>query len=241
MMKKMTVGALLVGAAIVAGTVWADGWRDWLGMGGSTTQTKSMATQTVTAAPVDAMAMMGNALDIQPTDRVIGSMTAPVTLIEYASMTCSHCADFSKNTMPSVRKEWIATGKLKYVLRDLAWDNLAVGMAKVARCAPVSQFEPIATAFFSNQEKIVTSNDSLGEIKKIAATFGMDGAKVDACVKDAQLQVQVETSKQIAMEGLGVRGTPALFVNGTKLDGAMEYEELKKILDAAYAKATAKK
>lgn len=239
MMKKMTVGVLLIGVAVVAGTVWAEGWRDWFGGG---TATKSTATQTVSKAPAAApMAMMGNALDIQPNDRVSGSMTAPLTMIEYASMTCSHCADFTKNTMPSVRKDWIATGKLKYVLRDLAWDNLAVGMAKVARCAPISQFEPIATAFFTNQERIVTSNDSLSEIKKIAQTFGMDSAKVDACVKDEALQAEVETSKKVAMEGLGVRGTPAIFINGTKVDGAVDYPTLKTTLDAAYAKATARK
>ena len=242
MKTKMLAGVLLVGVAAVAGTVWAEGWRDWLGMGSAATTTKAKAVQPVVAKPApDAMAMMGNALDIQPNDRVIGSMTAPVTMIEYASLTCSHCADFSKETMPSVKKEWIGTGKLKYVLRDLAWDNLAVGMAKVARCAPVSQFEPITTAFFSNQLNIVTSNEPLAEIKKIALTFGIDGAKVDSCVKDEALQVEVENSKKIAMEGLGVRGTPAIFINGAKVDGAVDYATLKKTLDAAYAKAITKK
>lgn len=234
LMKKMTVVALLAGVAVVGSAVWAadGGWFDgWFGKKEATTASAPAKS----AAPAATVAA-GNALDIQATDRVLGSMTAPVTIVEYASMTCSHCADFATKTMPQVKKDWINTGKAKYVLRDLAWDNLAVGMAKVARCAPASKFMPLADAFFANQMTIVTSNEPLAEIKKVAATYGMDSAKVEECVKDADLQAQVEASKDTAMNQLGVRGTPAVFVNGVKVDGAVDYAELKKTLDAAYAK-----
>lgn len=242
-MKKMTVVTLLAGAAVIGGAVWAaDGYLGWFGGEKKTPAVlRPMVAQPAAATPAPAMAMMGNALDIQPTDRVLGAMTAPLTMIEYASMTCSHCADFNNDTMPKVKKDWVATGKLKYVLRDLAWDNLAVGMAKVARCAPARQYSPIADAFFKNQSNIVTSNDPLAKIKEIAATFGMDSAKVDSCIKDEALHVEVETSKKVAMETLGVRGTPAVFINGAKVEGAVDYDTLKKTLDAAYAKVTAKK
>lgn len=239
-MKKMTVVALLASAAVVGGAVWAEGYLGWFT--GDKAPAPVLKPMVQPAAPVAApLAMMGNALDIQPNDRVQGAMTAPLTMIEYASMTCSHCADFNNDTMPKVKKDWVATGKLKYVLRDLAWDNLAVGMAKVARCAPARQFSPIADAFFKNQSSIVTSNDPLAKIKEIAATFGLDSAKVDECIKDAPLQVEIENSKKVAMEGLGVRGTPAIFINGTKVDGAVDYDTLKKTLDVAYAKTQAKK
>lgn len=243
-MKRMAGMVLLAGAVIAAGTVFAaDGsWMDWLkGKAGVTTSTPAPTVGEAPAAPTNAMAMMGNALDIQPNDRVQGSMTAPVTMIEYASLTCPHCADFNVETMPKVKKDWIATGKLKYIMRDLAWDNLAVGMAKIARCAPPTQFDPIVTSFFANQKDIMLASDPLVQIKKLMVPFGMDSAKVDACVKDAALHKQVEDSKTIAMDGLGVRGTPAMFINGSKIDGAVDYDELKKTLDAAYAKATAAK
>lgn len=242
-MKTMTVVGLLAGVAVIGGAVMAaDGYLGWFGESKPAPVLRPMAQAQAPATPAASpMAAMGNALDIQPNDRVQGSMTAPLTMIEYASMTCSHCADFNNDTMPQVKKDWIATGKMKYVLRDLAWDNLAVGMAKVARCAPPSQFSAIADAFFKNQSLIVTGNDPLAKIKEIAATFGMDGAKVDTCIKDAALHTEVENSKKIAMEGLGVRGTPAIFVNGTKVDGAVDYPTLKKTLEEAYAKATAKR
>lgn len=237
MMKQMTVAAILTGAVVVGGAAWAaDGWMGWFS-GDKPAATTAAKPAAIAKPATTSVAVVGNALDIQPNDRVVGSMTAPVTMIEYASMTCNHCAHFATDVMPKVKKEYIVTGKVKYVLRDLAWDNLAIGMAKVARCAPASQFLPIADAFFTNQMRIVTSNDALGEIKQIAATFGMDGAKVDACVKDADLQAQVEASKDIAMNTLKVSGTPTVFVNGQKVEAAGDFNELKKTLDAAYAKA----
>lgn len=233
MVKRMMVAAIFVGVAVVGSVAWADGW--WSSLFGG-----SKAEKPVAAAPMSptAMANLGDALAIQDTDRVMGSMMAPVTLIEYASMTCSHCADFTTKTMPQVKKDWIDTGKVKYVLRDLAWDNLAVGMAKVARCAPADQYYPIAEALFASQANIVTSNDPLSRIKDVASGFGMSGEQVEACVKDSALHDQVEASKKVAMEGLGIRGTPTVFVNGERIDGAADYDTLKKTLEAKYAEAT---
>ncbi len=239
MMKKLTVLSVFVGIAVVGGAAWAadGGWLDgWINSAKAAVTTPAAApAKPVAAQPV---ANAGNALDIQPGDRVMGSMMAPVTMIEYASMTCSHCADFTLKTMPQVKKDWIVTGKVKYVLRDLAWDDMAVGITKVARCVPAQQYYGIVDAFFKNQTNIVTSNDPLAEIKNVAAGFGLDGAKVEACVKDADLHARVAASKKTATETLGIRGTPTTYVNGVKLDGAVPYEELKPVLEAAYAKAT---
>ncbi|RZK98733.1 MAG: hypothetical protein EOP36_21050, partial [Rubrivivax sp.] len=168
MMKQMTVAAILAGAVVVGGAAWAaDGWMGWFS-GDKAAETTPARPAAASAKPLPGtakVAVVGNALDIQPNDRVVGSMTAPVTMIEYASMTCNHCAHFATDVMPKVKKDYIVTGKVKYVLRDLAWDNLAIGMSKVARCAPASQFLPIADAFFANQTRIVTSNDALSVIK----------------------------------------------------------------------------
>jgi protein-disulfide isomerase len=239
MMKKLTVTAVFVGIAVVGGAAWAaetGGWLDgWINSAKAAVGTPAAAPAKPAAA--QPVANAGNALDIMPGDRVMGSMMAPVTMIEYASMTCSHCAEFSLKTMPQVKKDWIATGKVKYVLRDLAWDDMAVGITKVARCVPAQQYYGIVDAFFKNQTNIVTSNDPLGQIKTVAAGFGLDGAKVEACVKDADLHARVEASKKIATETLGIRGTPTSYINGVKVDGAVPYEELKPVLEAAYAKA----
>lgn len=234
---KYAVWALGLAVLAGVGSVWAIGWPF------GQKQAAAPAAVAAPAAPQIApdTTVVGQPLDIQPNDRVVGAMTAPVTMIEYASMTCSHCADFTVQTMPKVKKEWIESGKLKYVLRDLPWDNLAMGMAKVTRCVPADKFEPLADAFFANQTTIVMSNNPLAEIKKIAAGAGLSGEQVDACIKDPDLHAQVTGSKDIAMSKLGVRGTPAIFVNGTKLEGFVPYNDLKKTLDAEYAKASASK
>lgn len=239
MMKKMTVATVFVGIAVLGGAAWAadGGWLDgWI----NSAKTAGGKPAAAPAKPVAAqpVANVGNALDIQPGDRVMGSMMAPVTMIEYASMTCSHCAEFTLKTMPQVKKDWVATGKVKYVLRDLAWDDMAVGITKVARCVPPQQYYGIVDAFFKNQMNIITSNDPLAQIKTVAAGFGLNGAQVEACVKDADLHQRVEASKKTAMEVLGIRGTPTTFVNGVKIDGAAPYEEVKKVLETEYAKAT---
>lgn len=236
MMKKVTVAAVFAGIAVIGGAAWAaDGWLDGWWNSAKAAVAKPTASAVV-AAPTPTPTA-ANALEIAPGDRVMGSMMAPVTMIEYASMTCSHCADFTLKTMPQVKKDWIATGKVKYVLRDLAWDDMAVGISKVTRCAPAQQYYGMVDAFFKNQMNIVTSNDPLGAIKNVAAAFGMDGPRVEACVKDAALHERVAASKKTATEVLGIRGTPTTFINGVKIDGAAPYDEVKKVLEAEYAKA----
>jgi protein-disulfide isomerase len=242
-MKMLRWG--LVGLAVAVGLVGAARADSWIYDMLPWSKKTAAAEPAAGPAPVAGegtevkpdMSYVGQPLDIQPNDRVLGSMTAPVTMIEYASLTCSHCADFERETLPQVKKEWIETGKVKYVLRDLPWDNLALGMAKIARCAPPAQFEPLVEAFFAGQATIVMSNDPLGEIKKVAAQAGFSSEQVDGCIRDVALHAQITGSKEIARTKLGVTGTPALFINGTKLDGAVPYKDLKKTLEAEYAKA----
>lgn len=227
--------------AVVAGGVLFSNAAVALAEGVSATAAVA-ATSSTGPVPAGALpaALANNPLDIAATDRVMGSPMAPVTIIEYASMTCSHCGDFNREAFPLVKKEWIDTGKAKYVLRDLPWDNLALGMSKIARCAPANEFYPLVETFFANQEKIVTGKDPLGEIKKITRVAGMTDDKVDACVKDAALHAEVTGSKDTAMNRLGVKGTPAFFVNSARVEGAASYKDFKKTLDAEYAKATKK-
>lgn len=233
---KYALWALGLAVAVGVGSAWAIDWWPF----GATQQAAAPAVTPTPDIKPDA-SFVGQPLDIQPNDRVVGAMTAPVTMIEYASLTCSHCADFATQTMPKVKEEWIKTGKVKYVLRDLPWDNLALGMAKVARCAPAEQFEPLAEAFFADQTSILMGSNPLQEIKKVAATAGMSSDQVDTCIKDAKLHAQILGSKEIALTKLGVTGTPGIFVNGTKVEGFVEYKDFKKTLEAEYAKALAKK
>lgn len=235
---KLTLGFLI--AAAVATSALA--WWPW---GKTEAEGAPKGTPITPAAPVQmpeavqATPAMGHALQVQATDRIMGNPAAPITIIEYASLTCSHCRDFHKQTLPTVKKDWIDTGKARYILRDLPWDNLALGMSKVARCAPAQSFYPLVDAFFTSQEAIVTGVDTLGEIKKVARLAGLDGPAVEACVKDGPLHAQILGSKETALKDLGVTGTPTIFVNGIKVDGAVEYKVLEKSLQQAEIAAKA--
>jgi protein-disulfide isomerase len=173
------------------------------------------------------------ALQVQPTDRVLGDNNAPVTIIEYVSMTCPHCADFHTAIFAQLKKDYIDTGKVKFIMRDLPWDNMALGIAKVARCADPNQFYMLTGAFLKTQKNWLRSADPLAEIKKIARLAGMDDVKVEQCLKDADLHEEVLASKRIAREVLNVRGTPTLFVNGELLNGVPAYNQLRDVIETA--------
>lgn len=222
-------------------------YAGWWGWGEQTDVTKDgagtpIATQSAAVAvkvPVGVSGTLppGHPLNVQAFDRVMGQADAPVTMIEYASLTCSHCAEFHTTTLQQVKVEWVDTGKVKYVLRDLPWDNLALGMAKISRCADPAMFYPLVGAFFEAQKDIMTGVDTLGEIKQVARMAGLDGAKVDACIADAPLQALIVGVKENGLSQLRITGTPTSFINGVRVDGAQPYKDVKPVLEAAYAAA----
>lgn len=190
-------------------------------------------------------AMVANPMAVQPFDRVLGSPKAPITIVEFASLTCSHCASFHATTLPQIKREWIDTGKAKLIYRDLAWDNLALGMAKVARCAPSFSYYGLLGAMFTAQESIVTNANPVTEINKIARMAGLDEAKVGRCIKDPDLHVLVTGMKDAAMNKLGITGTPTLLIGQPHLrvNGAEGYDKVKQVLmqaEALQANAAAK-
>ncbi len=236
-MNKIFLAGVMV--TVLAGGAYAG----WLGGWGQKPMTGSPVgvSQAQSAAPVQLPSMIsgtlppGHPMNIQSFDRVMGQAEAPVTIIEYASLTCPHCARFHHDVLPQIQKEWIDTGKAKYVLRDLPWDNLALGMAKITRCADSAMYYPLVGAFFESQKAIVEGVDTLGEIKKVARLAGLDSTKVDACIQDAESHKLIVGIKDNALGQLGVQGTPTTFVNGIKLDGEVPYADVKKALEQAYS------
>lgn len=235
----------MIGAAVVAGVLAWNGWMPTWG----TDQTQQPAAATETAAPAQPAAgeqtaeqmeaaFVANPLQIQDFDVVLGSFSAPVTVFEYASMTCSHCKHFHDDVFGKLKAEWIDTGKVKFVMRDMPWDNLAVGMTKITRCGNPANRYPLISAFFASQDAIIGAADPLPEIKKVAAQTGMTGEQVEACIRDEKIHGVVMLQKMVAQRDMKIQGTPTLFVNGRRLDGAPEYDVLKKMLDEAYAVAT---
>ena len=185
----------------------------------------------LTAAPravlADAPALQ---LQITKDDRILGSPTAPITIVEYASMSCPHCAHFAKEVLPELKRKWIDTGKVKLVLRDFPLDQLALRAAMIQRCAPPDRFYAFADMFFADQEKWVMTDDANGALARLAALGGMSRSEFDACLKNSALENHILQERLIASKSLGVEATPTFFINGSKFAGAPTVAEFDKVL-----------
>ena len=193
-----------------------------------------------TLVPRPALAAAGDAakeLAVQPSDRILGKADAPITIIEYASLTCPHCAHFDVTVLPKLKEKWIDTGKAKLILRDYPLDQPALRAAMVARCAPADRFYPLIDTFFAQQEQWVTSRDYRAALEKLVKLGGMSEKEFKACISDKKLEDQVAQSRLTASQQLGVDATPTFFINGKKFDGAPTVEAFDQALSGAAPKS----
>ena len=175
-------------------------------------------------------------------ERVLGKADAPLTIIEYASMTCPHCAHFHENVFASLKAEWIDTGKAKFVYRDFPTSpaQMAVGVAMITQCAPKEQYFPILGLLFKAQDRWMSSPDPLSEIKRTVGLAGLTPADVDACLKRDDLGDALQARAAKGSTEFGIESTPTLIIDGKKIEGAQSYGDVKKALDEAYAKVAKK-
>jgi protein-disulfide isomerase len=184
----------------------------------------------VAAAPYPTLADARTALQISNDDRVLGSPDAPITIVEYASLTCPHCAHFANEVLPEIKKEWIDTGKAKLVLRDFPLDEPALRAAMIARCAQPDRFYAFADTFFASQDKWVGARDYREALARLAKLGGMGKDEFDACLKNTSLENRIVEQRLMASKELDVNSTPTFFINGSKFTGAPTAEEFNKVL-----------
>ncbi len=146
-------------------------------------------------------------------DEVMGKPDAPITVIEYASLTCPHCAHFESEVFPKIKKDWIDTGKLKWVYRDYVWDGLAEAAAMISHCSGERYYTFLDT-FFHSQQNWEHATNPLAALKTIAQIGGMSGDKVDACLADKALLGKILARKEDAEKLYGIHTTPSFLING---------------------------
>ena len=170
-------------------------------------------------------------------DHVLGQVTAPVSIIEYASLTCPHCAAFEKDNYPQIKKDWVDTGKAKLIYRDFPLDRYALMASSIASCAPDNRYFAFIESFFDSQETWVTATDPAAALKGIARLGGMDAAAVDKCLADTKLQERIIAIEATAKNDYGVNSTPTFFIVGAhgtaKLVGDQSYADFNKAVAAA--------
>jgi protein-disulfide isomerase len=157
----------------------------------------------------------------------LGSEKAPVTIVEYASMSCPHCAAFGENVFPMLRSKYIDTGKVRFVFREFPLDIKAAAASILARCIgkdDPDKFFGALHLLFQQQDQLMAQ--TLDTMNRIGAYSGMSEQAVEACVKDQSLLDKLKTDQQFAFDALQVSATPTFFVNGERVNGAMSFEEL---------------
>ena len=183
----------------------------------------------------EAMAQSASAADVaKPVslpDIVIGSAKAPVTITEYASMSCPHCAAFGENVFPMLRSRFIDTGKVRFVFREFPLDPKAAAASMLARCIAKDDSEKYLGAvetLFKLQDRLVAqTKDTLFLVGKLN---GMNEQEVEGCAKDQAQLDRLAADQQYALRELKVVSTPTFFLNGVKLQGSMSFEELEERL-----------
>jgi protein-disulfide isomerase len=164
-------------------------------------------------------------------DQVMGKDDAPVTIVEYASMTCPHCAHFAKTTYPELKKRYIDTGKVKYIFREFPLDQLAVAGSLLARCAGGGdKYYAMIELLFDQQDKWVV-RQPLPRLMDLAKQAGFTQASFDACLKDQDMFNKIVQTREQASKDFKVESTPTLFINGEKVSGAISIEELEKKIE----------
>ncbi len=181
-------------------------------------------------AVVLAVAVPAKAADKSwPIDEVMGKQDAPITIVEYSSLTCPHCAQFHEMTLPRLKAEWIDTGKAKLILRDFPLDPLAQAAAMISHCSGDRYFTFIES-FFHYQPQWTRSPSPIDALATMARMGGMNESQVESCLNDRSLLDAINARKVDSVQTYGINLTPSFLINGKLVAGDLPYDQFAKIL-----------
>jgi len=167
-------------------------------------------------------------------DMVLGPANASVTITEYASMTCSHCANFNETVFPKIKSEFIDSGKIRYVFREFPLDIKAAAGSMLARCiasGDAGKYFAVVDMLFKQQNDWVMKNTT-ETLTRIGKQAGLSQQAVEACLKDQALLDKIAADQKFANEVLKVNSTPTFFINGEMIKGETSFEEFDKRINS---------
>ncbi|MDA9432047.1 DsbA family protein [Bradyrhizobium sp. CCBAU 51627] len=163
-------------------------------------------------------------------DMALGPKDAAVTITEYASMTCPHCAAFNEQVFPKIRSEYIDTGKVRYIFREFPLDIKAAAGSMLSRCianGDAAKYFAVTDMLFRQQNDWVVKNTT-ETLTRIGKQAGLTQQQVETCLKDQALLDKIAADQKYASEVLKVDSTPTFFINGEKIKGETSFEEFAK-------------
>ena len=170
-------------------------------------------------------------------ERSLGNPQAKVTIVEYSSFTCPHCADFHRDTLPQIQQAYIDKGLVRYVMREFPLDRRAMAASMIARCVPADRYFPFIELLYRDQQTWGKSADPLADLKVRAQLAGLSPADVDACLADKGLLDGIQARATEAQQKEQIQSTPTFVINGTKVSGAQPFAAYQTAIDQALAKA----
>jgi len=171
-------------------------------------------------------------------DLALGADDAKVTVVEYASMTCGHCAHFTTDVFPEFKKKYVDTGKVRYVFREFPLDNLAAAASMLARCTGTEKAFPLIEVLFEKQKEwAFGEGNPVPRLFEIAKQAGFTQESFDKCLTDQKLLDDITAGRTRAADVFGVSATPTFFINGKKLDGAPTMEKFDAAIEPLLSKS----
>lgn len=164
-------------------------------------------------------------------EKTIGDADAPVTIVEYASMTCGHCANFHNDTLPTIKQNYIDTGKARLVFREFPFDPRAEAGFMLARCADDKYFAMV-DVLFKQQRSWAAVDNAREALLQIARLAGFSQESFEACLTNQQLLDDVRAVRTRGANDFGIDATPTFFINGNKYSGALKVAEMSAIIDS---------
>ena len=175
----------------------------------------------------------GRVADLRVTDKdyTLGPTDAKIVLVEYASLTCPHCAQFHTQVLAGLKKEFIDTGKIRYIYRDFPLDRLALGAAMIARCSGRDTFFGFIETFYGSQSNWARASNPAQALAKLARLGGMSQNKFDQCLQNVDIQNEILNQRLQATNDFKVQSTPTVFVNGDRYGGGMSLDQFRTLLN----------
>tara|TARA_B100000029_G_scaffold516590_1_gene631515 strand:- start:6173 stop:6748 length:576 start_codon:yes stop_codon:yes gene_type:complete len=161
----------------------------------------------------------------------LGNKDSKITVIEYASMTCVHCANFHIYVYPKIKKEYIDTNKIKFIFRDFPLDKQALYGSMLAKCAPKEKYFDYVELVLTKQKKWISNNDEfIKKLINIGKLAGLNEEKIESCFKNEKLVDEIIKIRTTAEKKYNINSTPSFIINGKKYS-SLDYESFKKIID----------
>jgi protein-disulfide isomerase len=175
--------------------------------------------------------------DVKIPDRILGKVDAPITVEEYVSLTCSHCAEFYNDMLPELEKNYVDTGKVRFILRDFPLDGIALKAALLARCMPEDEYYPFIKILYKNQSSWAFGSQSEKTLMQYAKLGGLPEDKAKICLQDTKMQDAIIAIRTEATEKRNVEATPTFVINNgaETIEGAKSVSSFASVFDRLLA------